>query len=108
MLEDDEGALDVLHRAVVDAGRDVVVAHSSASVNHGVRHFTRIVCCFSCKKVGSESSEKLSGGSGRVSDSVLQSSNAYLCLTKILVHLNQETRQTIKIRLSAFISLIIS
>ena len=108
MLEDDERSLDVLYRSVVDTGRDVVVARSGASVNHGVRHFTRIVCCFSCKWVGSESGRKLSGGSGRVSDSVLQSSNAYLCLTKILVRLNQETRQTIKIRLSAFISLIIS
>lgn len=79
MLEDDEGALDVLNRAVVDTGRNVVVARRSASVNHGVRHFTRIVCCFSCKLVGSASSVRLSGGSGRVSDSVLQVSNAYLC-----------------------------
>ena len=52
VLENDEGALDVLDGAVVDARRDVVVAHSSASLNLGDRHFTRIVCCFSCKWLG--------------------------------------------------------
>ena len=73
MLKDDERALDVLYGTVIDTGCDVVVAHSCACVNHGVRHFTRIVCCFSCKLVEIESDEydKLSGGLSRVSDSVL-------------------------------------
>ena len=77
VVKDDEGSLDIEHRAVVDTGRDVVVALRGAGVNDVVSHFTRIVCCFSCKLLKSASSVKPSGGS-RVSDSVLQSSNAYL------------------------------
>ena len=49
VVEDDEGALDVEDGTVIDAGSNVVVAHSSAGVNDVVSHFTRIVCCFSCK-----------------------------------------------------------
>ena len=77
MVEDDEWALDIKHGTVVDARRDVIVAHSGASVHDVVSHFTRIVCCFSCKLLKFASSESQGGGS-RVSDSVLQSSNAYL------------------------------
>ena len=77
VVEDDQGAFDVEHGAVVDARSDVVVTDGGASVNDVVSHFTRIVCCFSCKLLKSASSVKPSGGS-RVSDSVLQSSNAYL------------------------------
>ena len=77
IVKDDEGSLDIENRTVVDTGRDVVVAHSSASVNDVMSHFTRIVCCFSCKLLKSASSTSQGGGS-RVSDSVLQSSDAYL------------------------------
>ena len=77
MVEDDERTLDIKHCTIVDTGRDVVVAHSGASVHDLVSHFTRIVCCFSCKLLKSASSTSQGGGS-RVSDSVLQSSDAYL------------------------------
>ena len=77
IVEDDEGTLDVEHSAVIDTGSDVIVALSGASVNDIVSHFTRIVCCFSCKLLKSASSTSQGGGS-RVSDSVLQSSDAYL------------------------------
>ena len=77
VVEDDKGALDVKDGAVIDARRDVVVAHGSASVHNLVSHFTRIVCCFSCKLLKFASSTSQGGGS-RVSDSVLQSSDAYL------------------------------
>jgi len=49
VVEDDEGALDVQNGTVVDAGRNVVVTYGSAGVHDVVSHFTRIVCCFSCK-----------------------------------------------------------
>ena len=70
IVEDDEGSLDIEHSTVVDARRDVVVAHGGASVHDVVSHFTRIVCCFSCKLLKFASSESQGGGS-RVSDSVL-------------------------------------
>ena len=60
VVEDDEGALDVEDGTVVDAGSNVVVAHSSAGVNDVVSHFTRIVCCFSCKLLKFASSESKS------------------------------------------------
>ena len=77
VVKDDKRSFDIEHRAVVDTGRDVVIALGSSGVDDVVSHFTRIVCCFSCKLLKSASSVKPSGGS-RVSDSVLQSSNAYL------------------------------
>ena len=70
VVEDDEGALHIQHGTVVDAGCNVVVAHCSASVHDVVSHFTRIVCCFSCKLLKFASSLRQGGGS-RVSDSVL-------------------------------------
>ena len=77
IVEDDEGSLDIKHSTVVDARRDVVVAHGGASVHDVVSHFTRIVCCFSCKLLKFASSES-QGRGYRVSDSVLQSSGSYL------------------------------
>ena len=77
IVEDDEGSLDIKHSTVVDARRDVVVAHGGASVYDVVSHFTRIVCCFSCKLLKFASSES-QGRGYRVSDSVLQSSGSYL------------------------------
>ena len=49
VVEDDEGSFDIEHRTVVNSGSNVVVARCCASVNDVVSHFTRIVCCFSCK-----------------------------------------------------------
>jgi len=49
IVKDDEGSLDIEDRAVVYTGCNVVVALSGASVYYVVSHFTRIVCCFSCK-----------------------------------------------------------
>ena len=60
IVEDDEGALDVQHGTVVDTGRNVVVAHGCAGVHDVVSHFTRIVCCFSCKLLKFASSESKS------------------------------------------------
>ena len=77
VVKDDEGALDIEDCAVIYAWRDVVVAYGGAGVHNVVCHFTRIVCCFSCKLLKSASSESQGGGS-RVSDSVLQSSDANL------------------------------
>ena len=77
IVKDDERSLDIKHSTVIDARSDVVVAHGGASVHDVVSHFTRIVCCFSCKLLKSASSTSQGGGS-RVSDSVLQSSDAYL------------------------------
>ena len=77
VVKDDEGALDVEDGAVVDTGRDVVVAHGGASVHNLVRHFTRIVCCFlvSCSGLWRREPRRRRS---RVSDSVLQSADAYL------------------------------
>ena len=47
IVKDDEWTLYIEHSSVVDTGGDVVVAHGGGSVNFS--HFTRIVCCFSCK-----------------------------------------------------------
>ena len=77
IVKDDERSLDIKHSTVIDARSDVVVAHGGASVHDVVSHFTRIVCCFSCKLLKFASSESQGGGS-RVSDSVLQSSVSYL------------------------------
>ena len=77
VIEDNERSFDVKHGAVVHTGCNVVVSHGGAGVNDVVSHFTRIVCCFSCKLLKS-ASDKKRGGGYRVSDSVLQSSNAYL------------------------------
>ena len=77
VVEDDKRSFDIEHRAVVHTGCNVVVTHGGASVHDVVSHFTRIVCCFTCKLLKSASDKKRGGGS-RVSDSVLQSSNAYL------------------------------
>ena len=55
VVEDDKGSLDVEHGAVVHTGRDVVVTGRGTSVNECVCHFTRIVCCFSCKLLKSAS-----------------------------------------------------
>jgi len=49
VVEDDEGSFDIEYRTVVNSGSNVVVARCCASVNDVVSHFTRIVCCFSCK-----------------------------------------------------------
>ena len=55
VVEDDKGSFDVEHRAVVDSWGDVVIAGRSGSVDNVVSHFTRIVCCFSCKLLKSAS-----------------------------------------------------
>ena len=49
VVKDDEGSLDVEDGTVVNTGRDVVVTSRGTSVDNVVSHFTRIVCCFSCK-----------------------------------------------------------
>ena len=55
VVEDNEGTFDIEDGTVVDAGRDVVVTGRGTSINDVVCHFTRIVCCFSCKLLKSAS-----------------------------------------------------
>ena len=49
VVEDDEGAFHIEDRAVVHTRGDVVVARGGGGVDDVVSHFTRIVCCFTCK-----------------------------------------------------------
>lgn len=59
VVEDDERALYVKDCAVVHSGSNVVVAYGGAGVYDVMSHFTRIVCCFSCKLLKFASRQEL-------------------------------------------------